>query len=175
MERIFSPSPTVRSSRVPLYMQGISRRLNGLGDDTVSLDPTIYDPGNTLTAPTFTDPYANYVIPINLTPQAPIDTSMVASSSSLIAPTFNPVSQPLNLAPAAAAAAAANQLAAGLKSIFSPSPRVSAIPTTTVVGTATPGTSAASFLNQQSIPGIPNTLLLGGAALLLVVGMGKKR
>jgi hypothetical protein len=36
--RIYAPSPTVPSSRVPLYMQGISARLGWLGQDAIVTD-----------------------------------------------------------------------------------------------------------------------------------------
>jgi hypothetical protein len=172
--RIYSPSPTVRASRVPLYMQGAAQRLSGLGDDTVSFEPTMIDAGSDLVAPTYADPYANYLIPINLTAQPTIEPSMYDPSGGLTAPVFSPIAKPLQLqpsapSPAAAIAQGSPSIASSIASLFSPSPRVSATPTKTVIGTATPGTSAASFLNQQSIPGVPNTYLLAGAALLLLL------
>jgi hypothetical protein len=165
--RIYSPSPTVRASRVPLYMQGASQRLSGLGDDTVSFEPTMIDAGD-LVAPTYADPYANYVIPINLTSQSYIEPSMYDPSGGPTAPVFSPIPKPLQLqpstpSPAAAIAQGSPSIANSIATLFSPSPRVSAIPA------AKPATTVSSFLAQQSIPGVPNTLMLGGVALLLLL------
>jgi len=42
--RIYSPSPTVPASRVPLYMQGISARLGTLGQDIIDMAPVDMGP-----------------------------------------------------------------------------------------------------------------------------------
>lgn len=178
-DRIFSPSPTVRASRVPLYQQGLRDRLSGMGDD-----PTMYDPGNALTAPTFTDPYANYLIPVNLTYQAPIDTTMIDASNVLTPPAYYsaPIARPIvlpgstNTKPSWATPAAS--VGSSIASLFSPSPRVSSVPTRTAAGTPTPGSSlaaAASILDQQTIPGVPNKYLIAGVGIALIAMMGGKR
>lgn len=179
-DRIFSPSPTVRASRVPLYQQGLRDRLSGLGDD-----PTMYDPGNTLIDPSFADPYANYVIPINLTAPANIDTTMIDASSVLTPPAgYNaPIVRPLQLQPGATSnkpswASSGASVGSSIASLFSPSPRVSSTPTRTAAGTAPPGSTlaaASSFLDQQTIPGVANKFLIVGVGIAFLAMMGGRR
>lgn len=151
---MYSPSPTVRSSPVPMYLRGAE----GLGDLT---DPTYMDVGSELTPPDFTD-----YQPLILVPSSAGDVSYEPYSSVLTPPTFAPITQPLQLSPsgfnAAGAAAGTTSLANQLKTLLSPgpSPRVT-----------TPKLTSANPLAQNSViagMAIPNLALLGVGALILL-------
>ena len=155
MTRMYSPSPTVRSSRTPIYLRG-AESLAGLGDD-----PTYIDPGSELTPPDF----------------APIDTSGFLNPATLIAtPAFQTTDSILPntlVAPSAPGGPGSSFSAADLAALSNaasnvakvalapgPSPRV----TTKPPGTTNP-------LAQSSVIAglaIPNLVLLGVGGLLLL-------
>lgn len=217
--RMYSPSPSVASPRVPLYLQGVPF---GLGQDDFSPSPTPTDftPVDatapdlgpyTVASPSFsfpaTDPTlqplmdqgftADEADMINAAAANGVITdaqfqSILAGNHSYdsvantIFGTVTPQGPPLSAAsPQAQAQAAA--IAAAAKGGSTASNITQAITagakaTQTVlapgsaprVGVPVPGAAAGSFtsmLTQQSIPGIPNgVLLVGGAVLFLAIG-----
>jgi hypothetical protein len=184
MNRIYSPSPTVRSSVVPLYMRGV---MHGLGQDDDGgilfsdvnpIDTTIYDPGG-LVDPSVSDTGSLDLLP-SIPAVTPIDTTMYDPTTPLVAPTaVDPQTAALaqmyqssvaagtmtqaqaNSAIAALATASAS-VAKGLTT--APAPRV-ALP---AVATAANPLTAATV-----IPGVPNYILLAAAAVA-ALAMGRR-
>jgi hypothetical protein len=188
VNRIFSPSPTVASRRVPLYMQGWPppALLGELGQDG-GIDTTMYDPGTTLIDPSEINPLPNVFLP-SIGPVTPIDTAMYDPSGGLVAPAaLPPQTQALanmysnavasgTMTPAQASAAVSQLMTAGAAvakaatgTATSVAPRV-ALP---AVAPSSFSTTMASLFGAQPGGAIaPGFLLLGGLALILV--MGKK-
>lgn len=191
--RHYSPSPTVRSSVIPFYMQGFPGR-HHLGQDdggilfsdVTPIDTTMYDPGNDLVAPPSfalpVDPVPSSLLP-SIPGVTPIDTTMYDPSTGLIAPvSVSPQTASLaQLYKSAAASGAITpaQADSAIAQLFTastvaakglataPSPRV-AVP---VPGAAP---SLMTSLTQSTvIPGIPNLALIAIAAAA-VLAMGKR-
>ena len=170
MNRIYAPSPTVRSSRVPLYMQGISARL---GQDEIPIDTTTIDVGSELTPPSFPD-FPDLPNPMILVPSSAGDVSYSSLPNTLTPPSTPNLPQIPNAVPAGptVAAGAAQAAAAGVKAVtgaIAPSPRVN---------TRVPGQAAPSAITGSTvIPGlnvaVPNLAMILGAGLLLLA-MGKR-
>lgn len=162
---------TVSSSRVPLYMQGISRRLGQ--DGGLTIEPSTYDPGTSLVTP----------------PDLMIDTtSELSPGGTLIAPagvdTFSPSVSPQALAELVQSAAASGaisqqqanaqlaQLAAAGANVAKAATGIATAPSPRVGVPAVPGLT--SLLSSQSIiKGVPDILILGGG-LLAIAAMGKR-
>lgn len=167
-------APTVRSSPVPLYMQGISARL-GLGQDEIPIDTTTIDVGSELTPPSFPD-FPDLPNPMILVPSSAGDVSYSSLPSTLTPPNTVNLPQIPNAVPAGptVAAGAAQAAAAGVQTVtraISPSPTVATRP---------PGakaTGASPITGSTVIPGlnvaVPNLGLILGAGLLLLA-MGKR-
>lgn len=180
---------TVRSSPVPLYLKGFPPPGHHLGQD---MEPSSYDFGSDLISPG-TDSISSMLPGIPAV--TPMDTTSFAPGGTLIAPTSAPLSltsaqtAALNMQPGlspsqltqlyqsaaaagtmtpAQAASAIAQLSTGAAAVAAaaagPAPRV-ALPA--VATTANPLTAA------TIIPGVPNYLLLGIAAIA-AVAMGSK-
>jgi hypothetical protein len=171
---------TVAASPIPLYLQG-------LGQDE---DPTIYDPSGDLIPPSSFSPVPSDLLP-GIPAVTPIDTSMIDAGGSLIAPVtppspaaapaMQPGLSPAQLTQLYQSAGAAGtmtpaqvnsaiaQLAAGAGAVATaavgPAPKVT-LPA--VVATASNPLTAATV-----IPGVPNYILLGIAAIA-AMAMGSK-
>lgn len=171
---------TVRSSPVPLYMQGLH-----LGQD---LEPSMYDPGLDLVPPT---PMPDLDLLPSIPAVTPIDTiSEIAPGGSLIspftppspaaAPAMQPSLTPAQLTQLYQSAGAAGtmtpaqvnsaiaQLAAGAGAVATaaagPAPKV-----------AVPVALPPSALTASTIiPGVPNYILLGGAVIAALAMVAKK-
>jgi hypothetical protein len=178
---------TVRSSHVPLYMQGIAERLSGLGQDEggadpmpVPIDTTSYEGGDLVFPSDFGAPNPVLLIPsgsdLNLDPSTFEPTGglvntvpTLTNNQRDIANLYAQAVASGTMTPAQAHSAAAAQITQAAATVAKaaggsgvnlgpgPSPRVG-VP-------AVPG-SAASLFTQQSIPGIPNW------ALLALLGVG---
>jgi hypothetical protein len=202
MNRIFSPSPTVASTRVPLYMQGWPPHgmLAGLGQDptmydpgstlvdpTVSMDPTMYDPGTTLISPTEINPLPNVFLP-SIGPVTPIPTSMYDPAGNLVAPAALPpqtqamanmYSQAVaagTMTPAQASAAVAQLLTAGTAVAKAATGTATSVaPRVALPATAPSSFTAAltSLFGPQPAGGIAPGYLLA-AGLVLVLALGRK-
>jgi len=168
MERLYSPSPTVRGSRIPLYLRGSGPFL---GDD--GMDPTSIPLSDT---PVFEDPYQFQIpqlAPI-FTPSIPgLDTTSIPNPDNVML-TAPPIAQVPSFSAGQSASAAAQiaaAIASGAKGIATattgPSPRIA----TTPIPGVTPGSS---ILTQSSIvKGIPDIAVIGGV-LLLILAAGKR-
>lgn len=189
-ERMYSPSPTVRSSRVPLYLRGL-----GLGQDpytdalaqidasqNVMADPTgqfitDLDTGLVLDAQTGVITQQNgmiipqtaagaYTVPITAADVIP---TASASAASAVAAAGGTVAQQTAAANAVKPGATPTQIAAAVANAMKtvgtatvgPSPRI-----------AIPAVPASSLLTQSSIiKGIPDIAVFGlGFVLLLAAG-----
>lgn len=142
---------------------GRLRGFRGLGQGDVAFEPTMYDPGNTLTPPTPAPGQPLFLLPQAINPQtglpvsvSPIDTTMYNPTTGLTAPSAVPLSSAPGQ-PALTAAQVAQQAASITSLIANPSPNV--VPNTTL--------------------GIPNQYFVyGGVALLgvmLLGSLGRKR
>jgi hypothetical protein len=192
MNRMYSPSPTVRSSPFPLYMRGLGAIQWHLGQDdgpilfsdVTPIDTSMYDPGGTLIDPTtgsgggfdflpsipavtpidttMYDPSGNLVPPASVSPQ----TAALAQlyKSSVAAGTMTQSQANSQIAQLITAAASTAKAAQGLTT--APSPRV-AVP-------AVPGAGASILSSQSIIKGVPDIAILG-AALLAVFAMSVKK
>jgi hypothetical protein len=174
---MYSPSPTVRSSVIPLYMRG-------LGQD----DPTMYDPGGDLIPPSSSSGSGDIgpLLP-SIGPVTPIDTTMYDPSTGLVAPVSTLTQQDQALAqlyqssvaagtmtPAQAASAIA-QLSAGAAAVAKAATGVSPSVAPKVALPAV-ATSPSILTSQTLLPGsgIPDIAIIGGVGILLVAMMGKK-
>jgi len=163
---------TVRSSAVPLYMQGFPR--------LDQIDTTFVDPGFTLvdTTPPFLAPQTD--IPFFSASPTPIDTTMFDPTGGLVntVPVVDSNTRDIanmyagavasgSMTPAQAANATAQAIAAAGAAAkpFAPSLGPGASPR---VAVRPPGQApaAASVLTRQSIPGVPNW------ALFALLGVG---
>jgi len=193
--RHFAPSPTVRSSAVPLYMRGFPPvrplgQVDTIFDPGVAVDPTMID----TTSMFATDPLlsqgftqqeadmidaaaANGVISDAQFQSILSGTHSYEEVSNMIFGTVTPSGPTVAQAalPGQTAAQAAAAAAAALKvgtTALAPgvAPRIAVRPP----GVAAPG-SLTSMLTQASVlPGVPNFLLIGGG-LLLAMAMGGGR
>jgi len=189
MIRMYSPSPTVASSRVPLYLQGVH-----LGQDEIDLsefdwtapEPIIPDFTPTMPiapdfGPGFSTPGYNPFLTMNPTLQPLLDRGFTSSEAQLINSAaasgqinnaqFQSIlagnhSNDQIKATIFGGANTAAQLIANIKAASAagklppgPSPRVATPPA---------GGSAASVLTQQSIPGVPNWMLFAGVGVALL-------
>jgi hypothetical protein len=174
---------TVRSSSVPLYMQGFPR-LGDLGQED-GIDTTMFDPTGGIidTTPPFLPPQTD--IPFFSAPTVPVDPSMFDPTGGLVntVPAVDSNTRDIaNLYAGAVAsgamtpsqAAQAVAAAASAAKAFAPALGPGASPR---VATRPPGTApaGASILSSQSvIKGVPDIALIGGGALLLIAMMGKR-
>lgn len=190
---MYSPSPTVASSRVPLYLQGVH-----LGQDEIDLsefdwtapEPNIPDftpmmPVEPDFVPSFSTQGYNPFLTMNPTLQPLLDRGFTSSEAQLInsAAASGQITDTqfqsilagnhsndqikatiFGGANTAVAAIAQIKAANAAKLPPGPSPRVATLPA---------GGSAASVLTQQSIPGVPNWMLFAGAGIALLA-MGKR-
>jgi hypothetical protein len=193
--RHFAPSPTVRSSAVPLYMRGFPPvrplgQVDTIFDPGVAVDPTMID----TTSMFATDPLlsqgftqqeadmidaaaANGVISDAQFQSILSGNHSYEEVSNMIFGTVTPSGPTVAQAalPGQTAAQAAAAAAAALKvgtTALAPgvAPRIAVRPP----GVAAPG-SVTSMLTQASVlPGVPNFLLIGGG-LLLAMAMGGGR
>lgn len=164
---------TVSSSRVPLYMQGISRRLGQDGTD-FTIEPSTYDPGTSLVTP----------------PDLIIDTtSELSPGGTLIAPagvdTFTPSVSPQALAELVQSAAASGaisqqqanaqlaQLAAAGANVAKAATGIATAPSPRVAVPAVPGSISSLLSSSSIIKGIPDIFVIGGG-LLAIAAMGKR-
>jgi len=182
---------TVRSSSVPLYMQGFPR-LGAFGQDD-GIDTTMLDPSGGIVdyTPPFLPPQTD--IPFFSAPTVPVDPSMFDPTSGLVntVPAVDSNTQDIAnmyagavasgaMTPAQAAqavAAAASAAAKGITPFIFPAQPALGPGASPRVATRPPGTAAAgaSILSSQTIiKGVPDIALLGGGALLLVAMMGKR-
>jgi hypothetical protein len=152
--RWFSPSPTVRAPRTPLY------QLGWLGDDgldpsTIDVQPDqipYVDPTDTGGGiPGFpSDPtYSQMVANPNLIPTTP---------TSGTGPAMGPV-------PGGAAPGVASSLTSAISSLFSPAPKVATTPT---------GAAAASGLTASLGSALP-VLAIAAIAMVVLTGSGGRR
>lgn len=173
MERIYSPSPSVSSSRVPLYMQGwpTHAMLEGLGDDFSDAENIFLDTGLSIPEPgtidtTMYDPSGSLVAPASL----PTNTQDIANlyASAVATGAITP-GQAASMA--AQAINAAGNITKALGPSYAPSPRVATrLPAATVPSSLTSSLTAATI-----VPGIPNIAVIGGGLLLALAAMGGKR
>lgn len=172
--RHFSPSPTVRSSMVPLYMRGFPPVHLGQDDGSLPIDTTSYDMSGDLIPPpsaiidTTTEApaggWTNLIPPdSSVTPAEAALTLQPGYTPTQLATYYNNAAAAGTITPAQAAAAIAQiskSATAGLST--APSPRVSV-----------PAVPGASLLSQSSIiKGVPDIAVLG-IGLLAVFAMGK--
>jgi hypothetical protein len=194
--RIFAPSPTVRASATPLYLQGFPAATMGQTD-------TIFDPGVPGALPldsglpVITDP----LIAQGFTPQE-ADLIDAAAANGLITdvqfqnilsgnhsyeeianmifgasyqtpsgPTIAQAAIPSH-GQTAAEAAAALKAGTAVAGALAPgtSPRVATRPP----GQAAPGSSPFALLRQQAIPGLPNWALLAFVSGVMILGVNAK-
>lgn len=149
--------------------------LGNLGDDEVSFEPSMFDPGSALIEPVFNSP----LIPINLTSQPVFETSMFDPGSTLSAPNLITPSRPLQLQPSTSIPGAAAAVASQASQFI----RAAAVPTTRALVPASAlspsiGTQLSSALSAQSIlPGVSNgaLMLLAAAAMLAFSATSGKR
>lgn len=167
-ERMYSPSPTVRSSRVPLYLRGMGEFLGDDGIDTTSItlpdNPVWVDPTQ------YQIPQLAPIIPPSSIPGLTTTSIALPDNPTFVAPPLAQVPSLTSSQSASAAAQIAAAMASGAKGIVAattgPSPRI-ATP-------AIPG-GAGSLLTQSSIiKGIPDIALIGGALLLLLAAGGRR-
>lgn len=157
--------------------------LGNLSDFDV--EPTMYDPGDTLTSPDFSFGMPdNFLIPINLTSGGPTfepttyDPASVLSPPNFISPSPN---RPLQLqAPSSipgAVASAVNSASQLIRTATTPTTR--ALVPASALTPSSVGTQLQNLISAQSImPGISNGLLfmlVAGAALALNASSGKRR
>jgi hypothetical protein len=191
--RHFAPSPTVRSSSVPLYMRGFPP-VRPLGQVDTIFDPGVVDPMIDTSSMFATDPLlsqgftqqeadmidaaaANGVISDAQFQSILSGNHSYEEVSNMIFGTVTPSGPTVAQAalPGQTAAQAAAAAAAALKvgtTALAPgvAPRIAVRPP----GVAAPG-SVTSMLTQASVlPGVPNFLLIGGG-LLLAMAMGGGR
>ncbi len=198
MNRMYSPAPMVRSSRVPLYMQGFPPELLLGQDDVFDFDFTPPEP--IIPDPVFVD----------VPPPLFSDVPFIAPTTPSFFPSGSPVLQPLidqgftrNEAQLISSAAAsghiseaqwnsilggnhshneianlifgagrtAAQIAAGARAGNKPALGPGSAPR---VATPPPAAAGSSFFTQESIKGIPNWVLFAGGGFLLFGAMGKR-
>jgi hypothetical protein len=199
MNRIFSPSPTVRSSSTPAYMRGFPPA--GLGQDV------IFDPG-VPSSPGIFNPVPETLDPLIAQGFTPDEADMIDAAaangvisdaqfqsilagnhsleevSSMIfansggltnAGVTQPTAGPGALTAAATAGQAASAAAAALKAGTAAAVALGPGASPRVALPAvSPASSVTSALKAASVlPGVPNYLLIGGA-LLLAMAMGKR-
>jgi hypothetical protein len=191
--RHFAPSPTVRSSAVPLYMRGFPP-VRPLGQVDTIFDPGVVDPmidtsmfaTDPLLSQGFTQQEADMIDAAaanGVISDAQFQSilsgnhsyeevaNMIFGTVTPSGPTVAQAALPGQTAAQAASAAAA-AVKAGTSIALAPgvAPRVAVRPP----GVAAPG-SVTSMLTQASVlPGVPNFLLIGGG-LLLAMAMGGGR
>lgn len=171
MNRIFAPSPTVRSQRTPLYNMG------WLGDTYDDLTNSIINSDNSVSSPD-----GSIIQDLNSGNILDISTGMVygADGSELFNPinpaTGQPYASPTNMVnlntptttPGTTPTPVTNPITSFFNSLAKslspgPAPRVS-----TVLPTVSP-------LQQQTvIKGVPDVALIGGGLLLVVALAGKR-
>jgi len=178
----YRPSPTVRTSIIPMYMRGFPSP-HHLGQDG-TIDTSIYDPSGDLIPPTSDIPVSTGGFLPSIGPVTPIATSTYDPTASLIAPApLDPQTQALaqlyqsSVAAGTMTQAQANsaiaQLATGAAAVAKAATGVStaAAPRIALPAVAT----TPSILTQSTmIPGIPDIAILGGGLLLAVAMMGKR-
>ena len=178
--RIYAPSPTVRSSAIPMYMQGwpppaMLAGMEGMGDDTsdqlaidlaegygtgtptgapVSIDSTMFDPGSNL----IINPPA---LSANQQDIANMYAGAVATGT--ITPAQAAAGTTQSIAALANAAGTVAKAATGAST--APSPRV----------TVPIASSVSPLASSTIIPGVPDLAIVGGGALLLFALMGAKK
>jgi hypothetical protein len=196
MNRMYAPSPTVRTSAVPLYMRGFPP-VRALGQVDTIFDPGVIEPVPIIDTSVFsnTDPLlaqgftqqeadmidaaaANGVINdaqfqsiLSGNHSYEEIANMIFGTVAPSGPTQAQAATPVTSAQAAAAAAAALKAGTSAATALGPgaSPRVAVRPP----GQAAPG-SLTSMLTQASvIPGVPN-VAIGIGFLMLAMAMGRK-
>lgn len=186
MNRMYSPSPTVRSSVVPLYMRGLQLGAIQwhLGQDAI--DPTMYDPSGDLIPPSSGDSGGFLPsLPAPIVDPGSIDPSIYDPTAGLIAPTSGLSAQDQALAqlyqssvaagtmtPAQAASAIA-QLSTGAAAVAKAATGVSTAPSPRVALPAVVATAPNPLTQATVIPGVPNWTLLAAAAIA-ALAMGSK-
>ena len=157
MTRMYSPSPTVKSSPVPMYLRGAE----GLGD---LIDTTSIDVGSELTPPDFVAGDTSLLLnPATLIATPTFQTTDSILPNTLTPPSFPSLTPPSGQSFSAADLAALSNAASNVAKVAlapGPSPRV----TTKPPGTTNP-------LAQSSVIAglaIPNLVLLGVGGLLLL-------
>lgn len=195
--RHFAPSPTVRSSAVPLYMRGFPP-VRALGQTDTIFDPGVVEPSPiidmTLLAPTdpliaqgFTQQEADMIDAAaanGVISDAQFQSilsgnhsyeqvaNMIFGSPLPSGPTIAQAQLP-GATPAQAASVAAAALKAGTAAATALSPGAAPRVAVRPPGVAAPG-SLTSMLTQASvIPGVPN-IAIGVGLLVLVMAMGKR-
>jgi hypothetical protein len=177
----YRPSPTVRTSIIPMYMRGFPSP-HHLGQDG-TIDTSIYDPSDDLIPPTSDIPVSTGLLP-SIGPVTPMSTTMYDPSGNLIAPApLDPQTQALaqlyqnSVAAGTMTQAQANsaiaQLATGAAAVAKAATGVSTAAAPRVALPAV-ATTPSIFTQSTMIPGVPDILLLGGG-LLLAVGLAGKR
>jgi hypothetical protein len=197
MNRMFAPSPMVRSSSVPLYMRGFPP-VRPLGQIDTIFDPGVVDPMIDTSSMFATDPLlsqgftqqeadmidaaaANGVISDAQFQSILSGNHSYEQVSNIIFGTVTPsgptVAQAAmpGLTPAQAASAAAAALKAGTgiaTTSLAPgsAPRIGVRPP----GVAAPGSSPFALFTQQAIPGLPNWMLLGFVFVVMGLGVHEK-
>ena len=194
--RHFAPSPTVRSSAVPLYMRGFPPvrplgQVDTIFDPGVTVDPTMLDPSVFATDPLLSQGFtqqeadmidaaaANGVISdaqfqsiLSGNHSYEEVSNMIFGTVTPSGPTVAQATLPGQIAAQAASAAAA-AVKAGTSIALAPgvAPRVVVRPP----GVAAPGSLTSTLTQASVLPGVPNFLLIGGGLLLAMARGGGRR
>jgi len=191
--RHFAPSPTVRSSSVPLYMRGFPP-MRPLGQVDTIFDAGVVDPmidtsmfaTDPLLSQGFTQQEADMIDAAaanGVISDAQFQSilsgnhsyeevaNMIFGTVTPSGPTVAQAAMPGQTAAQAASAAAA-AVKAGTSIALAPgvAPRVAVRPP----GVASPGSLTSTLTQASVLPGVPNFLLIGGG-LLLAMAMGGGR
>jgi len=181
---------TVRSSSVPLYMQGFHYPppVDHLGEFG-QIDTTSYDPTTGLVDTTPPDFTPLVLLPsgadLNLSPTTFDPTGglvntvpTISSNTQDIANMYAGAVAAGTITPAQAASQAAAAVATAAKAVASGSNNPFIFPTTgpapRVATPAVPGAFSSLFSSQTIIKGIPDILLIGGLALFAFAAMGRR-
>jgi hypothetical protein len=174
--RHYAPSPTVRSSVIPLYMRGWHLgQDDGSGiifsDVTTPIDTTMYDPGGALIDPTSGSGGGFDFLP-SIPAVTPMDTTMYDPSAPLVAPaSVSPQTAALaklyqsSVAAGTMTQAQANsqiqQLFTAAASTAKAAQGLTTAPSPRVATPAVPGAGPSILSSQSIIKGVPDIALLG--------------